>query len=133
MEAEPKMTELVEITHEDFKTATMKIFKDLTEKNEHNERNGRHKKRTTKKELLDIKNTFLKWKIHWVALIAYMLTGEKQGTLKAWNRKYSSWKIEKDTEQSFSELWHNVKEFNVPVTGVQEDDNGVEEIMEKQW
>lgn len=32
MEAEPKMTELVEITHEDFKTATMKIFKDLTEK-----------------------------------------------------------------------------------------------------
>lgn len=32
MEAEPKMTELMEITHEDFKTATMKIFKDLTEK-----------------------------------------------------------------------------------------------------
>ena len=32
MEAEPKMTELMEITHEEFKTATMKIFKDLTEK-----------------------------------------------------------------------------------------------------
>ena len=32
MEAEPKMTELMEITHEDFKIATMNIFKDLTEK-----------------------------------------------------------------------------------------------------
>ena len=30
MEAEPKMTELMEITHEDFKIATMNIFKDLT-------------------------------------------------------------------------------------------------------
>lgn len=39
----------MEITHEDFKIATMNIFKDLTE-NEHNEeRNGRHKKRTQKK------------------------------------------------------------------------------------
>lgn len=55
------MTDLMEITHEDFKVATMNISKDLTEKVNIMRREMEGiKKRTTKKEVLDLKNTFLK-------------------------------------------------------------------------
>ena len=61
MEAEPKMTELMEITHEDFKIATMNIFKDLTEKMNIMRREMEGiKKEQQKKDVLDLKNTFLK-------------------------------------------------------------------------
>ena len=46
----------MEITHEDFKTATMNILKDLTEKMNI----MRREMEGIKKELLDLKNTVLK-------------------------------------------------------------------------
>ena len=52
----------MEITHEDFKIATMNIFKDLTEKMNimRREMEGIKKEQKKKKEVLDLKNTFLK-------------------------------------------------------------------------